>query len=359
MAWTERYVRADAAGGGDGTTDTNSGANGAWTLAEGITNASPGMKLWLKNGDYTGTSVTDFNSIGSTSQLIWWCGFDSTPGDLDAATVTTNFPHINRTSNGYVTTSGGFHLFSNIKFTSATASATRGTIYLSNTTWLHRCKIIYNGTTAANMALRGTGASDNSFISDCWIESTYSSATHYVVSMISNGRYSIIGCYVKGGYRSVQSTGGCGILYGNIFDGAVDGGVCLDGVDTLNVVQNTFYNLGGSAVRIFTGNTTTSVVVAGNIFSNITGRGVASADVHSNCMIVNNVYRSCSSGNILNIYQDEEFGAVNASADVLVDPSNGDFRPKGDAIGAGTGNQFCGLPNLRGYRDAGAIQLGV
>lgn len=36
MDWTERYVRDDATGGGDGTTNASSGINGAWTLTEAI-----------------------------------------------------------------------------------------------------------------------------------------------------------------------------------------------------------------------------------------------------------------------------------------------------------------------------------
>lgn len=52
MPLVDRYCRADAVGGGDGTTDTASGANGAWTLAEALINRVAGMRLNVAPGSY-------------------------------------------------------------------------------------------------------------------------------------------------------------------------------------------------------------------------------------------------------------------------------------------------------------------
>src|SRR3954447_7437305 len=85
MAWTERYVRSDAAGGGDGTTNTNSGANGAWTLAEAVANEAAGMRINVRAGTYASTTTSrTFAAAGTTTAPIWWRGFNSTPGDIDS-----------------------------------------------------------------------------------------------------------------------------------------------------------------------------------------------------------------------------------------------------------------------------------
>src|SRR5512138_3864162 len=84
MAWTERYVRSDAAGGGDGTTDAASGANGSWTLAEAITNEAAGMRINIKAGTYTNTTTDrTFAAVGTTTAPIWLRGYKATAGDMD------------------------------------------------------------------------------------------------------------------------------------------------------------------------------------------------------------------------------------------------------------------------------------
>lgn len=109
MAWTERYVRADAAGGGNGTTDANSGANGAYTWAEMLA-VSPlsGIRFNIKAGNYSRTTNNDTFSgtAPAAATPMWIRGFNSVAGDLESqsrnsliqALNTTNYPDFSYTT---------------------------------------------------------------------------------------------------------------------------------------------------------------------------------------------------------------------------------------------------------------------
>lgn len=359
MAWTERYVRSDADGTGDGTTDANSGANGSWTIGQAITNAAAGIRINVKNGTYSSSVLHSFAVAGTSASPIWWRGFNSTIGDLDGVADSTNFPYFSYTSNGYFGMTAEYNWFENLRITSSTATAARGTFYLAGGSGIVKnCKIRYTGTTTVNAAIVGTGASDTSYIIGCHIESTYNASGHVTVTMPSNGRWTMVRCYVKGGYDCLRLDQG-GIVYGNIFDSPARHCIIIDASETSTIVQNTFYNAASSGIAIFSPDTAGGILIAGNVFHTMGARGITSTDVHPCAIVDRNVYYNCTSGNTNNLYQDEEFHAVTASSSPLVDPSNGDFTPQGEAIGAGSGNRWLGLPDLVGYRDAGAIQLGA
>src|SRR3954469_22755033 len=92
MAWTERYVRSDAAGSGDGTTNTNSGGTGAFTLAEAITHSTTntGIRYNVKAGTFANTTTSrTFSGAGTTTAPNWWRGFNATIGDIDTDNTLT------------------------------------------------------------------------------------------------------------------------------------------------------------------------------------------------------------------------------------------------------------------------------
>lgn len=358
MAWTERYVRADAAGGGDGTTDTNSGANGAWTIAEAITNAAAGMRINIKAGTYSSSTLHTFSAAGTTASPIWWRGFNSTIGDLDGVADSTNFPYFSFTSNGYFHASGANNWFENIRISSSTATANRGTLYIGAASqFFYNCKIVYTGSTSNCKAVVGTITADNTRLVKCWLECTDAGVD--ILQIVNNGRMSCCFCYLKGGNNGANVIRPIS-LYGNIYDGQAGNCIIVNGDFAVPILQSTFYNCGGNAIHFVTGIADgTGSVIAGNIFHTVGGYGILSVDTNSGILADTNIYYNCTSGQISGLYQDEQYNAVSASSSPLVDPGNGDFRPQGDAIGAGCGNRFLGFPDLVGYRSAGAIQLGV
>ena len=130
MAWTERYVRADADGSGDGTTDTNSGVNGAWTLAQAATSAASGHRVNVRSGTYSMTSSSvSISGTGTTTAPIWWRGFYATPGDIDSDTTLTR-PSITVTTGSWAPGAGTLTYFSHLKITKSAGSGSA--VYMNN-----------------------------------------------------------------------------------------------------------------------------------------------------------------------------------------------------------------------------------
>jgi hypothetical protein len=128
MAFTERYVRSDAAGGGDGTTDANSGGTGAFTFTEAETDmATPrtGYRYNVKAGTYSVAADMTAKTwtAGTASALNVLRGFNSTIGDLDdqgrnadGTLNTTSFPVLPLTGTW---TPGNNMLFQNLNISAA------------------------------------------------------------------------------------------------------------------------------------------------------------------------------------------------------------------------------------------------
>ena len=79
MAWTDRYLRADADGAGNGTTNANSGVNGAWTWAQVLSTAAAGQRVNALKGSYSlGNGNDTPTNAGTAIAPIWLRGFDTT-----------------------------------------------------------------------------------------------------------------------------------------------------------------------------------------------------------------------------------------------------------------------------------------
>ena len=74
-ASTNRYV--SVAGGGDGTSEAS-----PWTWAQAVTNAAPGMTIWVKAGNY-GSYVGSFDKNTTTiSNPIKFIGYKTSTGGV-------------------------------------------------------------------------------------------------------------------------------------------------------------------------------------------------------------------------------------------------------------------------------------
>lgn len=258
MAWTKRYVRADAAGGGDGTTDTNSGANGAWTFAEAIAagGASAGMKVIVKgaHGAYTRTVTSSdvVTNAGSTTQPIWWAGCNNAEDDLLGDYVTAH-PAITYTASGGRFITSAFNILSHLNIT---CTATAQAVYSAGgDTLAYRCRFentLANATAVAAQIQAGTGI--NALV-QCLLKAT-ATATRVVSG---NAGWVLIGNAIEGGGILVDMTSNAALIaINNVLRAGGSHGINFNLAFTsaVQVLGNTIAGCGGDGIRItstFTG----------------------------------------------------------------------------------------------------------
>lgn len=294
MAWTERYCRSDAAGGGDGTTNTNSGANGAWTLAEAITNAASGHRVNIRAGTYANTTTSrTFSNAGTATAPIWWRGFNTTIGDCDTDPSLTR-PLITFTT-GSCAFTGGHAWFSSVSWES---SRTTGAGFASSaaTTPIIFVDCLFTATGAnANSSAWSMGNATNCRFMRCGFVAT-TTATGTVLSNAGTGNSQYSGCWFEGGATYCVITGNSGayfdkcIFYDGNGDGIRIGGTGLvivndcdfnslgsDGIEMTNnnisnlIVNCTFTSNGGYGINNNTGGNLNSIRMCNFFYNNTSG----------------------------------------------------------------------------------------
>lgn len=280
MAWTERYVRSDAAGGGDGTTDTNSGANGAFTLAEAITNSTSntGFRYNVRAGTYANTTTSrTFSGAGTVTAQNWWRGFNTTIGDIDTNNTLTK-PEITFTT-GVMTVSGAHQLFSALSISGQATSGAQ--LQFTNTTTIgicfDRCRIVNTGTNAASSAVGFNNSTSGNLFTRCYFSAS-SSATNVIGQGVASG-YSVtlLGCVIRGGGSGVGTTGG-GIAinaHGCVFYDNGSSGVSIGFASTVvnTITGCTFYSPAVDGVRISAA-PGAQIIIVNCIFSDCGGYGI-------------------------------------------------------------------------------------
>ena len=78
-ATTYRYVTTSATGNGDGTNEAN-----AWTFSQALSNASSGMTIWVKAGNYGNIVGSSISKSGTASSPIKFIGYKNVIGDINS-----------------------------------------------------------------------------------------------------------------------------------------------------------------------------------------------------------------------------------------------------------------------------------
>lgn len=281
MAWTERYVRSDAAGSGDGTTDTNSGANGAFTLAEAITHSTTntGVRYNVKAGTYANTTTDlTFSGSGTTTAPNWWRGFNTTAGDIDSNNALTK-PAITFTSGRFIPT-GSFQMFSCLSFSGAQTSNGQARITTGANMWFDRCRFECTAASANGSAVSVTAA--EVVFTRCWFKATSSAVT---VNAQGSGD-TFIGCAFEGGTHGLTLTGTMSVVVAFCaFNNC--GGDAIRSTGTASRVWalcNTVYSAGSDGLD-FTVAPTLGVVVS-NILSESAAYGVTNSSGTSTAKVI-------------------------------------------------------------------------
>jgi hypothetical protein len=352
MAWTDRYVRADAAGGGDGTTDTNSGANGAWTLAEAITNEAAGLRINWRAGTIASTTTSrTFAQAGTTSSQIWWRGFNTTPGDLDAAPLTsrtpgTDMPHLTF-STGRAINNGAHKIFSGIAFT---GSPTTNPVFSGvATTRLHRCRVENQSANSGANAVSTIG----------WGQECYFKSNAAADVLINLARTMLAGCVIDGGKEGIANVSSGSWVLGCLFlNQAANCIVAATQNNDFLLSRNLFYNPAGHGVSITAAYTNVGTILD-NLFHTITGSGKAGIK-NNDASAINTVSRFRNAFYNCTTPEDgfgdsPDFDRIIELSDPLEAVGSRDFRYKTTATGyqAGFPGLFEGL-TFQSYSSPGA-----
>lgn len=367
MAWTERYVRSDAAGGGDGTTNTNSGGTGAFTLPEAITHSTTntGIRYNVRVGTYAqGATSRSFSGSGSATAPNWWRGFSASAGDLDTDFSTS--PPLITFSTGQLTISGDHQIVSNISITSS-ATAANGAVVLSGaSTWLDRVRI---SNAAANSASRAITFSSCDFgrVTRCWFSATTTADATAHVNNAFGTHLAMASTYITGGVACFKSvaTVPCFMVLSNCqFISPATYGIHLTSVVdeyALSVLGCTLYGAGaatdGIRIDLITGGY--PILLANNIIANFTGYGInnASGANTTNIGRLANDFYSCTSGNETGFGDHPAFAGVTESSSPFTNAGGGDFSlvTGASAIAGGSPGNIENT-SLVGYMDCGALQ---
>lgn len=364
MPFTERYVRDDAAGGGDGTTNTNSGANGAFTLAEAITHSTTntGVRYNVRAGTYANTTTSrTFSGAGTATSPNWWRGFNSAIGDLDTDWSTA--PPLITFTTGQMTLSGGHQVFSNLSITSQ-ATAASGAVICSGGVLLDRVRIENTAANANSRAITFTGGIFNR-LTRCWLKATQTADAVAHINNNSNAWVIMQSCYMTGGVACFKSV--CTVIthitlanclfispatYGIHFTSAADDyQFCLLG--------GTIYGPSSDGIRLDTVSPSGGTLIANTIFSNCGGYGINqnSGAAASQIARVANDFYSCTSGSENGFDYHPSFAGVSDSSSPFTNAGSGDFSlvTGANAIAGGTPGNIENT-SLVGYMDCGALQ---
>lgn len=367
MALTQRYVRADAAGGGNGTTDANSGANGAYTLSEAVTaingGEAAGYQFNIKAGAYSQSADDTITGDGTAAAPLVLKGFTTTSGDLDAqarvdgheAWDTTNWPVITYAQGSRFNAGGADYLsISGIKFAVAGTGYSGAVVTLTNTSTLARC-VVTNPSTNSGAAAVAAGLG---IVFDCDINLTGASGGAYAIT--GNGRYLTNRISIDSSSTTVVGiamTGGCTAIFNRFVKCA---GIHFKGSGSSASTYTLLYNTcptGAALIQV--GNTAHTGLhcLVGNLLCNSGGYAIDSlyaGTANLAGLFAYNRFRDNTSGSI-NGFADwaaaTSFGHVttdDTDANEFIDLANGDLRLAKPSL--------CRRAGGAGYLDIGALQ---
>lgn len=330
MAWTERYVRADADGSGDGTTDANTGATGSWTVAQAQSSYAAGHRVNIKAGSYSVTGGLSWATAGTTTSPVWFRGYKTTIGDMDAAgrgtfMSGTEIPAFSLGSNRNVSTANFLH-FSNLDFQSsqtsnAVARATgESTIYV-------RCRAECTAANVNGRAYELSGVDSGIYASSAIATSTASAC------VVLGDRGTVINSRITGGIVGYSGSITTSVI-GNVFISQAGDAMTFANFTRCVVVGNMIYSPAGDGWKFASG-TPTHCIIYGNVFSEVGSYGIENGSGTNTAKIqrINNAFYIPTSGQELGMSDWEQIGAITLTADPFVNAAAGDFNINATAGG--------------------------
>lgn len=359
MAWIDKYVTADAAGGGDGSSGS------PWTITEAIASVAAGQRVNVAAGSYPNMAADyAFATAGTATAPIWWRGYKTTIGDLDSAggsrVAGTDLPLWNAdTTTDQIVISGAHQIFSNIAITSICTDAGGAVNASGGNLRMIRCSITNTQPNSASKAFAATGTASISLVG-CYLKAT-TTATRVVDTSVTA---SLIGCVVEGGvvgvYRSAH-------VIGTVIFGFTTAGWDIDTATSAAVLSNcTIYSNGGtngvrSSVAITTGAYFFHNCIIGGCTNGI--NNTAASNVNG-IYVVGCQFYGCTN-NLVNITEQSDVTDALTASLFNIDSDTDPFTAKASGnftLLAGAAARQAGFPRIYdntsmiGYPDIGAVQ---
>ncbi len=346
MAWTEKYVSVAGGGAHDGSSEAN-----AWTLAEAIAAYAAGQRINVIAGTYENTTTDrTFGTAGTTTAPIWWRGYNSTIGDLDAD-FTTAKPAITFTTGGFLVTAA-HQYFSNLNISGA---RTAGAIIVATGGNLRfdRVRVENTGTNANSQAIRAATNNDVAFTRG-WLKATASATRVCALEC----RSILAGTVVQGGGRGAEAltSGTTYMILNNVFDNIGGDAIYLNiSSGYFIVIGNSIYSPTGDGIEIVAASV---AVIANNIFDSCTYGITNSSGGNINTVTrLHNAFYNSGTANENGFGDAPSFSEVAESASPFTNAAGADFSLLSTAL-----SKAAGMPGLfenssyTSYLDIGAVQ---
>jgi hypothetical protein len=355
MNFNERYVAADAGGGGDGT------PGDPWTLVEAAALLQPGDRANLKAGRYILPAALSPARSGAPAAPIAWRGYEVTIGDAigPCATIDVNGADVDVVSNA-----AADHIWVNLAFTGNAARGRRGVHCLSSAARqvFHRCRVYEvgrDGVYLEGAACKFIGGEINGW----GRQSASFSAIRF------NGATSCLGgTHIHDGAGRGVTISGSGVrcVHSIIARCGTDGvlSVYANQAYLMSMSGCVIHGAGGDGLRMGLDTTNAPWDVENSIIAACGGYGLtADATAGGTAELRGTVFYGNGLGDVdANVALFEPGGRPSLQADPWVDASGGDFRLNAAAaalLGRGFPQRFLsgGLPSAwRNFLDVGAAQ---
>lgn len=270
--WADFYVDCTSAGTNSGTlanpwTSLQTAVNNIQPLCPGVVSTPSSIRINIKYGgttDYTfGTSNIDFGCTGTTSYLVWWRGYNTTPGDGDGYYSNTIAKPKIRFTTGQFSVSAPYQIFSGLDISGSTTKF--GSLFYINS---NNISLIRNRLRNLVNSTIYVGGSKSNIVGN--YISTLSNNNSAIDSVSQNIVY--IGNFISGGSNNISLNINLQYIYGNIFIFSNSDSVSVGGNGGVIISHNTIYKAGNNGIDV--GDNSISCVINGNLFHSINNTGI-------------------------------------------------------------------------------------